>query len=445
MAGIVMLAAQPGSGTERAFTELEGRLPDQTFYLIRMPADWNGTVISDLDFRTRAEHGVYQYLLQHGFALSGTSRRDDRMINLSQRGDVERVQQVLAIFREKFGQPKRVIAYGRSAGGGAALAMAENYPQTTDGAIALCATTPFLSANHRFDFLFLLKGALAPDDASVIVHPLPEDRREVVARWKQVIEAARQTPQGRARIVFAFTAAQFPGFGHTGVETGTPPPANAKDSAQVIEAMLASVVPQLQGTIDNLYQLNTNPAPMVWNAGADYQAYFRNGDPQLKRIVKQLYSEAGLDFDQELARIDALPRVAMDGAGAAVWLDDPVQMPRGKLRVPLFHMHTDGDQSIAQEQSRVYFDNVRRNAAEDLLRTATVHRGGHCTFTTAEEVAAVAVMTRRLDTGKFGDTGPTALNALAASLGTGTESSFIARRLPPFNGEWRLRAWEMQP
>ena len=440
------------------FEEISGELPDKTKYLIRKPAKWNGTVISDLDFRTRADHGIYRYLLSEGFGLSGTARRDDRYVNLSQRGDVERIQQVLEIFKTKFGKPKRVIAFGRSAGGGAALSAAENFPHTTDGAIAMCATTPFLSANHRFDFLFLLKAVLKPHDSTVVVHPFPSDRTAVVARWQEVVEAALRTPEGKAKIAFAFAAAQFPYFGHTNVKAGTAPPPEANDPQQVLSAMLDSVVPSLEPTISNLNQLNTNPAPMTWNVGADYARYFDNADPVQKKLVLDLYREAGLDLQKELDDIDRMPRVSMDAAGAAVWLNDPVQTPRGNPKIPLFHLHTDGDQAIAQEQAQVYFDQARRNGKAHLVRSATVHRGGHCNFTTAEEATAVKVMMQRLDSGQYGDTSPAALTALAAGLATekanrgSAESSyaartsneisnFVPRQLRPFNGEWRLRTY----
>jgi hypothetical protein len=77
-----------------------------------------------------------------------------------------------------------------------------------------------------------------------------------------------------------------------------------------------------------------------------------------------------------------------------------------------------------------------------MLRQVFVHRAGHCTFTPAETIAAVQVMLKRLDTGRWDDAAlkPGALNARASAqddslnafFGAATPPAFIAFKPAPF-------------
>jgi pimeloyl-ACP methyl ester carboxylesterase len=424
--------------TIRQWTESAGRLDDGTEYLVRMPVAWNGIAVGDLDYKTRAEDAFYRELLKQGFAVAGTARRPDRLVNLSQREDVERVRAALRLLASQFSQPRLTVMYGRSAGGGAALVAAERFITEIDGVVATCATTPFLSGNHRFDLLYFLKALLAPDDPNIEVHPISEDIESSRESWLDLIDRAKASSAGRARISLAFTAAQFPGFGHAGLEEGTPPPIDPQDSQRVADAMVTSLAQLIEPTLRNLRQLNTNPAPMVWNDGADYSAYFDNVTPARRLVVEELYEEAGLDLSVDLDALGSQPRIRMDPSGVTVWRESPLQMSRGRPLVPVFRMHTTGDQSIALEQTEVYAQQVALSGSAHLVRTATVDRGGHCTFTLGEELTALRLLIDRLESGFWSDTEPATLNNLANGLDPNASHGFVKFDLLPFNGAWRL-------
>ena len=67
----------------------EGTLPSRFPYMINVPANWNGIVINDLDAVANKDGKFAAYLLDHGYAYSGTGRHPERMTRHAQhRGGV---------------------------------------------------------------------------------------------------------------------------------------------------------------------------------------------------------------------------------------------------------------------------------------------------------------------------------------------------------------------
>jgi hypothetical protein len=76
-----------------------------------------------------------------------------------------------------------------------------------------------------------------------------------------------------------------------------------------------------------------------------------------------------------------------------------------------------------------YADLVRAAGSRRYLRQAFVDRVGHCAFTSAEMVAAVEALDRRVSTGRWGrSTTPEALQHAAEATGLGP-AAFVQR--PP--------------
>ena len=88
---IQAMATPPGQAAAQAkFVEEGGDLPDGTEYLIRMPSNWIGTLIRDLDYASGSSHPRWAALLEKGYALSGTGRHRLRLYPLrSGAGDCE--------------------------------------------------------------------------------------------------------------------------------------------------------------------------------------------------------------------------------------------------------------------------------------------------------------------------------------------------------------------
>jgi len=105
-------------------------------------------------------------------------------------------------------------------------------------------------------------------------------------------------------------------------------------------------------------------------------------------------------------------------------------------------MHTTGDGLVIPPNETAYAQVVGVAGRQEMLRQVFVHRAGHCTFTTAETVAAVQVLLQRLDTGRWDDAAlePAMLNATALAhgatanqfFGFALNPSFVTFKPPPY-------------
>jgi pimeloyl-ACP methyl ester carboxylesterase len=431
-----------------AFTEVgPALLPDGTSYGMRVPQNWNGVVLNDLDYVGARNGARSQYFMSKGYAIAGIQRHPNRRYQLDPAGEVANLLTVLDIFEAQYGKPKRVISFGTSAGGQLGMAFAEAHPDRINGVVVGAATTPVWTSGVRFDTYFIAKQLLAPNDPLLGFLGLPDNSAPYVARWQQVFTQAAQTPAGRARLALAFTMAQWNTWG---VGLPRPDPTDLTAFQNHIVALAARLH---QPHVNTQFLFETQVGVWMGNDGADYARYWQNGDPAYKHAVRELYQAAGLDLDAEIEIVNSAPRAVTNKQAAAFWMAHPARTQRGNPLVPVFRMHTLGDPQVVISQMQVYNDQVKRNGKQPLYRDAYVEREGHVNFTVSEYAAAVEVMMQRLDsadaarkggskgnldTGQWPDTSPEALNALAQMLRPGTESRFIQHHLRHFNGEWRL-------
>jgi len=414
------------------YDEHGGVFGDGTRYLMRVPSNWNGTLIRDLDYASGPNSQRNLYLVEQGYALAGTARHERRWAGFYDPArEIHHLNSVLDRFEVRFRKPDRVIQYGCSGGGHVGLAVAEDFSDRVDGVIATGAHTPVWLMNTMLDGWFVLKTLIAPNLAIV---DLPEEpglrpqQAEIVFAWRQAIDAAQQTPEGRARIALAVAIGQWPDWSTATIEN---PARNDVDALQ--QSMYRTVLHRYANAGDiggrSRYMFE-NPAGLTakqlsWNTGVDYRAFFDNANYFQKEAVVQLYQRAGLDLTEDLQQLDAAPRIAADPEAVEYW-SAPGRTTKGVPKVPLFRMHEIGDPVVAVSPVQGYGDLVEANNKDDLYRTAFVEAPTHCGFTIAETAVAIEIMNRRLDTGQWESTGPDALNALAASMDVeGTVSRFI--------------------
>jgi pimeloyl-ACP methyl ester carboxylesterase len=445
----VSLAAQATEKAPPGVQEFQGKLADGTPYLLRKPANWNGIVLRDLDgVRSRNER-YYRMLLELGYGTAGVTRREqDRAWTLNRLHDMQRPQEAVALFRARFGEPKFVIAFGRSAGGSSSLLTSERHPDTVHGAVALCATMDivgYAGYNMIFEFLYLLKALLAPNDAQLLTHGLPTaDTKPYVERWSRVLEEALKTPEGRARVALAFTLTRYPVFGSNRGAQGVAKP-DLNDPQSVLNAMVQSA-PQIASRVALLSVHSEKDFPPdlpipgtpvsnpVGNDGVVYADYWKSADPALKRVTEAVYAQANLDLAADLRIIDATPRVDLDRDNMRRGI-----LARGLPTVPVFRMDNLGDQTAPPAMSKLYDRLVAFNGLTDLYRTSYVDASGHCYFKPQQIVAAVEVMRERLQTGKWPDTSAAALNA-RAGVNDGDGIVFVDLPAGPHAPTWRLEA-----
>jgi hypothetical protein len=104
----------------------------------------------------------------------------------------------------------------------------------------------------------------------------------------------------------------------------------------------------------------------------------------------------------------------------------------GRITKPMLTIHTTGDPLVPVQVGRAYADTVDDAGRASLLRQAYVHRAGHCTFTTGEMLAALRTLERRIDTGRWPDTGPDALNRLATTIDPTATPAYVTYRPAPY-------------
>jgi hypothetical protein len=166
-----------------------------------------------------------------------------------------------------------------------------------------------------------------------------------------------------------------------------------------------------------------------WNTGVDYARQFRTARPEIRRAVRELYAQAGLDLRADLAQLNGAPRIAADPS-AVDYLTRGIVFT-GRLRIPVLTVNNIGDQisTVAQQQS--YEAIIRARGDGHLLRQTYVEAAGHCAFTPAEQLAAILTMVDRLRTGHWPSTSARSMNARV----TAVDPDGPAGRYLPFRPE----------
>jgi hypothetical protein len=133
---------------------LTGSLPDGATYLIQVPDNWNGTLVlyshgivipgSPNPARDAGDPLTGQYLLDHGYALAGSSYATTGWA--VQDGLADQIA-TLDMFGRLVGHPGRTIAWGHSLGGLITVGLIQRYPDRFAGALPMLS--PAVEDVHR--------------------------------------------------------------------------------------------------------------------------------------------------------------------------------------------------------------------------------------------------------------------------------------------------------
>ncbi len=397
--------------------DLRDALLDGTPYRIAIPARWNGTLLLDLDFVPSPgtfPSPVHAWLLSQEYAIAGTARVTN---TVSASVWAHRLLQVLHVARKAHGRPARVIAYGQSGGGATARAFVQEMPHSIDGAIAM--STPGSGQvsvlNQALDATFAARALLAPDDDLLPLVGLPADLAPVEAEWRRVLAAAQGTAGGRARIALSATLAQLPCWGLDTSAAGAPDPRDipAVQQGLFLELDYLAAGRHRASLRQAVESLAGNPS---WNTGIDYAELFAAAEASARDAVAALYVQAGLDLAQDLAQVNAAPRIAADPVAVDYGRESSSD---GRLAKPLLAMTTTGDPLLPVSNARPLETAARAAGVAGLLRMLYVEAPGHCAFTMAEIGAGLVTMSERIDTGRWPATSPQAMNQRGARLDAG--------------------------
>ncbi|MGP4042954.1 alpha/beta hydrolase family protein [Streptomyces sp. 2A115] len=414
---------------------VEGTLASGATYVMDVPAGWNGTVLlfshgfrppggpnpaqNVTDAATRA------LLLKDGYALIGSSYAIN---GWAVEHAVPDQLATLDAFTDRFGTAERTVAWGQSYGGLVTTAIAERHAGRIDGSLSMCGLVHggVANWNNTLDPIFALKTLLAPD-ASVPLADFQDQAAATAAAatLSGVVTEAQNSTEGRARIALAAALHNIPGWNDPSQTRPAPDDWTAQQANQypAVRGLLATAAFSWRQYTEVLAGGNSS-----WNTGVDYTKLLRASSGYEE--VKGLYKAAGLSLKDDLKALNSAPRVKADKE-AVDWMSRTSAFT-GKLTKPQLTIHTTGDALVPVQTESAYLRAATAGGSRPLLRQAYVDNAGHCTFSPAEQVAALDTLENRLDKGRWGDTGANTLNSRAAQADPTTPARYATYRPTPY-------------
>jgi pimeloyl-ACP methyl ester carboxylesterase len=380
----ISLAAVPAAAADG------GVLPGGARWVAEMPATWNGTLLlwsrgysPTVGAPEIGPANVRDRLLAAGYALAAS---DYGASGWALEEAVPAQLATLDAFSARHGKPKRVIAWGNSMGGLVTTALAEQRPAGIDGAAAFCASIGGAVGmmNMALDGAYAFRTLLAPS-SDIRVAGIDDDMangRRVAA----VIEAAKATPEGRARLALAGVLAGIPGW----TKPGSQPPA-ADDAAGQVEHVADAFV---RGVfLPRVDQEKRAGGVFSWNTGIDYRRQLaRSGR---RALVERLYREARLNLAADLDRLSRGTRIKAHPAAVDYMMRH--YTPNARPSVPLVAIQAIGDGLTSPSLQQGYADASKGMEVKSLW----VRQAGHCNFEPAAVVAAIRYLEGRLTNGRW--------------------------------------------
>lgn len=384
---------------------------DGAEYLVKVPHDWNGTLVL-------FSHGYYPesyppppglvmlstaeqtagWLLDHGYALAASNFRG--VTGLAVEPALRDQIRLLDWFEDNVGHPRRTISSGMSMGGGIAVLLAERNPHRFDGVLTQCGEYDMLGTwNISLDVNFAVRTLLTDGTAELV---RAEDPQATVDVLHKGIEAARTSETGLAKLSLIAALGNVPGW----ISAHDPVPDDLWDRVRAQADWVDLAYVQGFGTLarpDVERRAGGNPS---WNTGIDYRHQLAISG-QLD-TVRQAYAAAGGDLEADLAALNDAPRIAADPRAVAYMYRYTVA--RGTTPAPVVTLHNPADGGAVADQVGWYAGQTD----DRKVRHMWSERGNHCAFSAAEEVTALRVLERRIETGRWPDTRPKTLNAVAS-------------------------------
>ncbi|KKD08893.1 alpha/beta hydrolase family protein [Streptomyces sp. WM6386] len=433
---LLAVAALPTSATAAAAdtSHLEGRLPSGATYMMDVPTDWNGTVllfshgynagpanpaVDASDDATKA------LLLAKGYALIGSSYATT---GWAVTDAVPDQLATLSVFTDRFGASERTIAWGRSYGGLVTTAIAERAPERIDGSLSLCGLVHggVANWNNTLDPVFAIKTLLAPDSDVPLVNIADQAEANSAANaLTTVVDSAQTTAAGRARIALAAALHNIPVWNQV---TQTRPAETDWDTQQANQYDAVKGLLKIAAFNRRQEAEVRAGGNMSWNTGVDYAALL--GRSSVGKEVTELYKKAGLSLGKDLATLNRAPRISAD-PNAVDWMSRTSSFT-GELAKPQLSVHTIGDALVPVQTESALKRAVTAAGSGALLRQAYVDNAGHCTFSSAEQLAALHTLEDRLGTGKWRGTDATSLNSRAKAADSTTAARYVTYRPTPY-------------
>jgi hypothetical protein len=252
---------------------------------------------------------------------------------------------------------------------------------------------------------------------------------------QEAVKKLQGTPLGRARLALAAAFEQLPVW-----SDGDAPPAENDYDAQVDQLAIGFGAGHPAQVRYNIEQ--TAGGVFSWNTGVDYKDLLSRS--RLSPVVAALYKKAGADLEADLGTLARAPRIA--AVPAAVAMAEKTMSYSGKISGPVLIVDNIGDPFDVESFDRAYERTVASAGHAALLRMTWVRSSRHSTQSPLERLTGFTVLIERLDTGRWADTSPDAMNARAAQIRRATAidlgpARFIPSQAPEILRPWDARNW----
>ena len=434
------IAVATGSSASASTAHFTGTLSNGATWVADVPSSWNGILLL-------YSHGfgpplpanapnaeTRDALLARGYALAGSSYDPNGSwwaLNTAVADQFATIDAVEAAALPH--TPDTVLGFGTSMGGLVSALEAERGAGVIDGALSTCGIVggAIHLNNYQLDATYTIAKLLMPaaQAPKLVGFANPGEGAASGVALTQAVQAAQQTPEGRARLALVFAFLNVVPAA-PGLPTPSPNDAEAIEAAQYASAVQS--FPLLDFIQFGRFWIELAAGGNgSWTRGEDFGALLAH--TPYHDVVRELYREANLDLKSDLATLNAGADVGADPAAIASLEQSSV--PTGRLQVPHLTLHTTADPLVPVQHESVYGEVARAAGSGASLRQAYVDRWGHCTFTAAELVAGVEALRQRVETGRWGSVAePQKLQEAATGLGLGG-AAFVHYQPPALSGD----------
>ncbi len=364
--------------TKLPFSELPGLPSHRSWgvhngagYRIEVPVNWNGGLVmwahgyrgTGLEL-TVDNHPLRQFLLANGYAWAASSFSKNDYDPAQGAKDTHALTR---FFNGRYGRPARTYISGASMGGHVAAIVAEQWPQSYDGAMPICGA---LGDYELFDFFLDFNvaaqtlsgvGRSFPYGADYLTATVPATKAALGPAFPFLLNAQGQALAGLTQMRSGGVRPLF---------------------AQGWLFWNAVAGDFLFGLGANDGTLPRAPGLAVQNSDVVYQF---DADPAL--------SLAEMGFNAAVQRLTADPQARRRNGLANV------PPTTGDLRIPMLTLHTLGDLFVPFHMEQEYARRVAaRGRSHNLVQRAT-RDYGHCSFTPAELVAGFSDLVKWVEGG----------------------------------------------
>lgn len=440
--------------------EISGNFADGTRWVARKPANWNGTLLLDLDgagFGPPPSSGASRpamapapgaagarampgggpgafniWLLAQGYAIGGTTREP---VGYDFPRAAAYLVDVRRRFTEQWSEPKRTLATGGSRGAFVVRMSLELYPEIYDGGMLSAGggAGEIAVLNNKLNALFVLKTLVDPTASLTLVNiDVDAENRALAA----LVAKANGSASGRARLAFAAAVQQFALWS----SRGKPKPAPTDYDGQLDQIAenfaFATAVP-VRGGVEKIAGGNVS-----WNHGVDYADVLQRSGRTA--MVEALYAKAGLDLKTDLNTLAKAARIKADPG--AVRRAEAIMTYTGRIADPLINVDNDDPVDPAADKL-AYLDTLRRAGTADFFRLLWADRPGHGGQSNLDRAVAFTLLIDRLDRGTWGDTSLPSLRkigveiAAKSSIDLGEFTLFEPASLPKPVSSWDVSNW----